>query len=124
MSFLFKICILQNSKFSLTSKSLGTNIVTVKGVHCTPNTLCFFNKGIRLLYAFNNLSKTTGSSRTVTGRITNTADPDQSSFRHQNRVYTVSSSTLMIPADIELQLLLAAILLSITTLLDMLTQLL
>ena len=35
MAFMFKICILYNSKVSLMSKVLGTNAVIVKRVHCT-----------------------------------------------------------------------------------------
>ena len=35
MAFLFLICILYNSKFSLTSKCLGTNAIFVKRVLCT-----------------------------------------------------------------------------------------
>ena len=34
MAFLFLICISYNSKFSLTSKCLGTNVFVVKRVHC------------------------------------------------------------------------------------------
>ena len=38
MDILFVKCILYNSKFSLTSKCLGTNGVVVKRVHCMYNT--------------------------------------------------------------------------------------
>ena len=42
MAFLIKVCIHFNSKFSLTSKYLGTNAIVVKRVYCKRKVMKLF----------------------------------------------------------------------------------